>query len=483
MWSRAVDRLACVDLYPLPLQLLLRRHPEWRRGPVAVVAAEASHGRILWLNRAARRAGVAAGQRYGEAAGRTPQLHAGVVGEGEVARVKTALTRRFHRLTPEVEAGEGGHTFWLGGRGITPLYASPTAWGEAIAAAMVRLGLVAAVAIGFDRFATLAIARTHPGLTLHPSPTAERAAVASLPLARLGLPEQAVGRLAKLRVHTVADLLALPEAGVAERFGPEVARLHGLARGDRPTPLQPAAERLPVAASVPFDEPVADTGRLVAVVSRLLEPLLARLADRGEAAAALHLALRLDTGEQCHHRLRPAAPARDAAPLAALVRLRLAGRPVAAGVVEVGVRLEGVVAAPTQATLLPPHPHHDREAAAEALARIAAELGDRVVGRFVLHDRHLPERRFTLEPLAALPAPRPPAGATPHLVRRIARHPQAVLPPPPHQRLAGPFRIATGWWTTEMVRDYWFARGPGDALVWLYRDCRTGRWYRQGEVG
>lgn len=478
-----MDRLACVDLYPLPLQLLLRRHPEWRRGAVAVVAAEAPHGRILWVNRAARRAGVAAGQQYGEVAGRVPRLHAGVVGEAEVARVVAALTRRLHRLTPEVEVGEGGHTFWLGGRGITPLYASPTAWGKAIVAAVARLGLVAAVAIGFDRFATLATARTHPGLTLLPSPAAERAAVASLPLARLGLPEPAVGRLAKLRVRTVADLIALPEAAVAERFGPEVARLHGLARGDRPIPLQPVAERLPMAATAPFDEPVADTGRLVAVVSRLLEPLLARLAGRGEAAAALHLDLALDTGERCDHRLRPAAPTRDAALLVELVRLRLDRQPVAAGVVDVGVRLEGVVAAPTQTCLLPPHPHRDRRAAEAALARIAAELGDGVVGRFTLHDGHLPEARFALEPLAALPAPQPPAEATPALVRRIARYPEAVSPPPARHRLAGPFRLATGWWATEAVRDYGFARGPGGAIVWLYRDCRTGRWYRQGEVG
>ena len=483
MWSRVVDRLACVDLHPLPLRLLCRRHPAWREQPVAVVAELAPHGRILWVNRGARARGVAEGQRYGEVAGRTVGLHAGVVDEGAVARAVAALIRLLRRFTPEVEAGDGGHTFWLGGRGITPLYGSLTAWGEAIASTLARAGLEAAVAIGFTRFGTFAVARTHPGLTLLPSPAAERVAVASLPLARLALPPEAVRRLARLRVTTVAHLSRLPEAGVATRFGAEVARLHRLASGERDLPLQPAAEPLPAVATTSFEEPVADAHRLVAEVARLLEPLLTRLATRGEAAGALHLRLHLDTGGPCGHCLRPATPARDVAPLMELVRLRLEGQPVASGVVEVGVRLTGVAVAPAQTTLLPPHPHHDRAVAAAALARIGAELGDGVVGRFVLHDAHLPEERFAFQPLVELPAPQPPEAATPQLVRRIARSPAATAPPASHRLLAGPFRLATGWWAAEAVRDYGYATTPGGALLWLYRNRRTGRWYRHGEVG
>jgi len=450
---------------------------------VAVVAELAPHGRIRWVNCAARACGVAAGQRYGEAAGRTPGLHAGVVGEGELARAVAALTRLLRRHTPEVEAGEGGDTFWLGGGGITPLYRSLAAWGEAIRATLTHAGFEAAVAIGFSRFGSFATARSHRGLTVLASPAAEAAAVARLPLARLALAPETVRRLARLDVTTVAQLTRLPAAGVAERFGPEVARLHRLARGDLDTPLQPAEEPLEAVATTGFEEPITDQTRLVAEVARLLPPLLARLAERGEAVAALHLRLALDAGTPCRHRLRPATPTGELAPLVELVRLRLVGRPVAGGVVELGVRLTGVATAPTQTTLLPPHPHHDRTAATEALARIAAELGDGVVGRFVLHDAHLPEARSTLEPVAELPPPRSPEGAVLRLVRRLARRPAAITPPAPSRLVAGPFRLATGWWATEATRDYWFARAPGDTVVWLYRDGRTGRWYRQGVVG
>ncbi len=474
--------LACVDLSPLELHLLLRDRPAWRSAPVAVVSELTPRGRIRWVNRAARRRGVIPGQRYGEVAGRLPALRAGVVGAAEVARAQAALIRLLRRFTPLVEAEASG-TFWLGAGGITPLYPSLTAWGEAIATTLGRAGLEAAVAIGHTRLATLAAARTRPGLTLLPTPAAERQAVATLPLTRLGLPPAAVHRLATLGVTTAGHLARLPAAGVAERFGPELARLHRLAREEEAAPLQPTPEVEAVAATTTFDAPVSTGPRLVAAVARLLGPLLDRLAARDEAAARLHLRLGLDTGEGLLHHLCPARPTREEAPLVELVRLRLEGERLAGGVVEVGVGLEGVAGEATQTTLLPPHPHRDRAAAVAALARITAEFGEGVVGRFILCDAHLPEAGFSHLPLEGLPAPRPPAAAR-RLVRRIAPHPTAIAPPPAHRLVAGPVCLTTGWWVgPEVRRDYWLARGPGRALLWLYHDRRTGRWLCQGMVG
>ena len=43
-------RLACVYVPSLPLQLLVRRHPEWIDRPVAVVDKDKPHGTVLWVN-------------------------------------------------------------------------------------------------------------------------------------------------------------------------------------------------------------------------------------------------------------------------------------------------------------------------------------------------------------------------------------------------------------------------------------------------
>ncbi len=57
----AVDRTACINIRALPLQLLLRRHPEWRKRPVAVVEQEKPQSPILGTNPAAARAGIGTG--------------------------------------------------------------------------------------------------------------------------------------------------------------------------------------------------------------------------------------------------------------------------------------------------------------------------------------------------------------------------------------------------------------------------------------
>ena len=44
------NRVACIDLPALPLQLLLRRRPDWRRLPAAVVAEDNPQAPLLWVN-------------------------------------------------------------------------------------------------------------------------------------------------------------------------------------------------------------------------------------------------------------------------------------------------------------------------------------------------------------------------------------------------------------------------------------------------
>ena len=58
MQGIAADRKACVDLSDLPLQLLLQKHPQWRKVPVAVVSKETSQGQILIPSTEAKKRGV-----------------------------------------------------------------------------------------------------------------------------------------------------------------------------------------------------------------------------------------------------------------------------------------------------------------------------------------------------------------------------------------------------------------------------------------
>src|SRR5262249_24475142 len=75
MRSFTVVRLACVNLPVFPLQLLLRRHPDWVAYPTAVVAEDKPQGLILWVNEKGRQLGVLPGLRYDAALSLATCLH------------------------------------------------------------------------------------------------------------------------------------------------------------------------------------------------------------------------------------------------------------------------------------------------------------------------------------------------------------------------------------------------------------------------
>ena len=133
MKSSTPGRLACVDLPAFPLQLLLRRHPDWAGYPAAVVAEDKPQGLVLWVNESARQHGVLPGLRYAAAFSLASTLRAGEVAPAESEKAVAELTHRLMRFTPEVEpsAQEPG-VFWLNGAGLQHLYASAQKWACAI---------------------------------------------------------------------------------------------------------------------------------------------------------------------------------------------------------------------------------------------------------------------------------------------------------------------------------------------------------------
>src|ERR1044071_3336072 len=103
MKNSSPDRRACFNFPAFPLQLLLKRHPQWSAHPAAVVAEDKPQGLILWVNEKARQSGVLPGFRYAAAFSLTPSLRAGEVPPIEIEKAITDLTRLFMRFSPEVE--------------------------------------------------------------------------------------------------------------------------------------------------------------------------------------------------------------------------------------------------------------------------------------------------------------------------------------------------------------------------------------------
>jgi protein ImuB len=216
--------------------------------------------------------------------------------------------------------------------GLRLLYPSSTKWTQALHADIAAAKFQISVVAGFTRFGTYAVAKVKKGITVFNNPAEEQQAAHKVPLHRLDLDPDFRDTLFKLGIKTVGALLSLPPVGLRERFGPKAYRLHRMAAGDLWTPLNPYQLEEPVRQHRILDDPENDTTRLLFLIKQLLHPMLATLATRARALAALWLSFLVDRSGWLKEQIRPAVPTLDSNQILDLVRLRLESMQFSAGV-------------------------------------------------------------------------------------------------------------------------------------------------------
>lgn len=310
-------------------------------------------------------------------------------------------------------------------------------------------------------------------------------------------------------LRNLAEVRALPRAGLARRLGPQWLDRLDQARGDAPDPQDPV--RLPDAFEARLELfSQADTGeQLMHAASVLLARLLAWARARQGRVARLELALRHERGRRdgvqvpAHTALAlaPAEPTADESHLRLLLRERLALLALPAPVQALGLRCDALVhAAPPSGELFPTRAG-DREGLMRLLERLQARLGAAQVQRLERRADHRPERATGAGAVgdagdaghaghaghagqsagaSAAPASGPGRAQDLPLARPVwllpqpqplrERGPHPLLDGRPLQLLAGPQRIESGWWDGEPVaRDYFIAQADDGALVWICR--------------
>lgn len=504
----APARLACVHLPAFPLQVLLRRRPELRGAPVAVTAKDGPQGEVLFQNREARRRGIVRGMRCAAARGLVPDLHAEPVPEDTLKAAEDELLRALLRHTPRVEPClDPRGAFFLDPSGLERLLGDLPTWAAGLQEELVALGYAAGIAVGFQRFLALALARTvRPGPLVLASAAEEAALAGEVPLAGLDLPPVLLDTLDKLGVTTLGGFLALPAAELRVRLGPAAAALHARASGREWTPLRPVQPEDPPETAVEIDPPDDDRERLLFALKQPLAGLLRQVAKDSDALVLVRLTLELDHAPPFTTTIEPAAPLQDSEgdllQLLDLLRLRLSSAELAAPAQRAVLVGLGTRATAEQLALLRGR-GRDLRAAARALARVRAAFGEQAVTRASLRSAHLPEASFAWEPVSQvtcpnaqdLPANHHEALAAPPLCRRMlprplplpARDPDAEdwLAATGHVRgavvrMAGPYRISGGWWAREVERDYYFAETTHGDIAWLFYDRPRDRWYLHG---
>jgi protein ImuB len=236
---------------------------------------------------------------------------------------------------------------------------------------------------------------------------------------------------------------------------------------------------------VHFDTPEISTERLIFIVKRLLDSLMAALVAQAHAVVELTLWMKLDDRTTRTEQVRPATSTLDVTQLLTLIRLRLDALRLSSGIATLRITATTCPATSEQRRLFPHHARRDPELANQAFARLRAEFGERSVVRARIGNAHLPAAQFEWEPLDRVPLRASPVVVTPRpLVRRIYAQPLPLAPgfSPEPRAVLGPYVVSGGWWGSGVCRDYYFAPAGDGNLWWVYYDHRRQRFFLQGCV-
>jgi protein ImuB len=320
----------------------------------------------------------------------------------------------------------------------------------------------------------------------------------SLPLAVLRWPEEENSRLLGMGVSTLGELLRLPRAGLAKRFG--VARLADLDRllGRRADPRRRVTRRERYTGRLDLDHEIGEHEQIL----QALRPLL------GELEQFLRTRQRGITALQCrfHHygaaptccTLRLVAPEANAERLASLLRERLATLVLPAPVRRCELR-SGVLAERALASKplwSPGERGHAPAGETPALIEhLRARLGAQAVYGICRVSDHRPENAWRVAEPALAPVASLPGAAAWTPFRRplwLLHVPQQLESSQGRPRyrgvlelLAGPERIENGWWDgADAERDYYVARDKRGSFLWIYRQGGDARgWFLHGVFG
>jgi protein ImuB len=344
-----------------------------------------------------------------------------------------------------------------------------------------------------------------------------------LPLAALRWPGEQNARLAAMGVRTLGELMRLPRAGFAKRFG--VALLTDLDRllGRRADPRRRLVRRERYRGRCDLDHEITDHERILQALSPLLSELELFLRERQRGITALLCRFHHYRAEPTRCVLRLAAPEANAGRLLALLRERLAVLALPEPVRRCDLRSGALVehALNSKPLWSPGERGHAPAGEMPALVEhLRARLGADAVYGLERVPEHRPEHAWRAKKGTDLfrkkgtdlfiddasgerSMPSSINRSVPFFLNRSVpfspRRPPWLLHEPqqlesqrgrprhhgPLELLAGPERIESGWWDgADVQRDYYVASDAGGARLWIYRECtRQKRWFLHGLFG
>ena len=497
------QRILSLWLVRLTTDRLARLHEF--TSPVVVYGKRGNVESVVALDERAEAAGLGKGLTLTQARA----MHPHIVAIEEDVAADAALLRTIAdwslRYTPLVACDPpDGLLFDISG--CAHLYGGEDRLVADLAARLDRSGLIHRIAVAGTIGAAWAAARF--GKTgLHRN-SAESGVLASLPLSALRLDKQTVAALGRLGLKRIGNIVDLPRAPLAARFGAELLRQLDRALGRELEPLNPRLPVAPYLAEQRFVEPIVREDDVLGIVERLASQLKTALERSGDGVRRVELTLFRTDGAVRRVAAGTSRPLRDPAEIRTLFTERLAaltdefdpgfGFDMARLAVTIAEPWADEQAGFRGGTF---NDKNDSNEIDRLVDRLSARLDARRVRRLVVQDSHIPELAATTLPAQSvrdveagwqiLRRYRADQAIGPRPLRLLSR-PEPVeaiagVPDGPpvrfrwrralHEVVAaeGPERIEGMWWTEpgdeigNLARDYFRVEDKAGLRFWLFR--------------
>jgi protein ImuB len=321
--------------------------------------------------------------------------------------------------------------------------------------------------------------------------------LAELPIGCTAWDGERLQALRALGVSRIGELLRLPRAGLARRFGAAAVLELDIALARQTAPRRAFVPRERFRERFDFEMEV----ETVAYLQKALEPVIGRCARflRERQAGVQTMELRLEHRHYPQTRVRLGLASITSEPrrLSSVLSQKLSQLELAAPASS--MELVSGPLQPLSAVSLDVFARQGgagggSDTAPQLVERLRARLGDEAVYGLRSVAEHRPEaawqrvqelRLNVLPPAGQLryethpDLPRPvwlldePAQLPLSAVRQILEVPDVVE--------EGPERIESGWWDGKgIARDYYIVRRAGGARLWVFQERRSRRWYLHG---
>ena len=289
-----------------------------------MIAGHDGRRRVLAAaDRAAQALGVRPGLPLAEAQVRVPGLHiAPCDPAADAAALERLAAWAVRRYSPDI-ALDPPDGLLIDVTGAAHLHGGEAALLRDLLSRLQAAVIAARTGLADTVGAAHALARFAPDPLTIVAPGQTGAALASLPIAALRLDMECVDRLHRLGFETIADLMAVPRAPLALRFGPEPGRRLDQALGCLAEPIAPFRPPELIHVRNAFAEPIGAPETLAHWIAHLTGRLCPMLERRGLGARRLELLFERIDGRVEAIRIGTARPVRNPQHLARLLTDRL----------------------------------------------------------------------------------------------------------------------------------------------------------------